>query len=112
MSREVLMATRRGGERAHLVAPALATLFLAFQAGGFFPGTVGLAAALLALALVARVTLAERPFEGWSLTLGVAAAALAGLAAWTLASAAWSDAPARALTEFDRVLLYLLLLSL
>ena len=30
------------------------------------------------------------------------------LAIWSLLSAAWSDAPARALFEFDRALLYLL----
>jgi O-antigen ligase len=66
----------------------------------------------LALALVLRITLARRPFEGWSPALALASCALAGFAVWTLASALWSDAPARALTEFDRALLYGLVLVL
>jgi hypothetical protein len=63
-------------------------------------------------ALVLRTTLARRPFGGWSLGLAVASGALAGFAVWILASSAWSHAPARAITEFDRSLLYLLVLSL
>ena len=59
-----------------------------------------------------RITLAQRPFEGWSPALALASGALAGLAVWTLASALWSDAPARALSEFDRTLLYALVLVL
>ena len=66
--------------------------------------------AVLCLLLVAHVTLAERPFAGWSSALAVMAAALALFAVWTLLSGDWSDAPARALVEFDRALLYLLVL--
>ena len=66
----------------------------------------------LALVLVGRITLARRPFEGWSPALALVSGALAGLAVWTLASAVWSDAPARALAEFDRTLLYGLVLVL
>jgi hypothetical protein len=64
------------------------------------------------LLLVGRVTIAEKPFEGWSAALALSSGALAGLAVWTLASALWSDAPARALSEFDRTLLYGLVLVL
>ena len=67
-----------------------------------------MAAALVCVLLICGSHRATRPFEGWSPALGVAAGALAAFAAWTLASAAWSDSPARALVEFDRVLLYLL----
>jgi hypothetical protein len=67
---------------------------------------------VLAVALVLRVTLAPRPFEGWSSALALASGALAGFAVWTLASALWSDAPARAMSEFDRTLLYTLVLVL
>ena len=56
--------------------------------------------------------MASRPFDGWSPALALASGALALLAIWTLASAAWSDAPVRALTEFDRTLLYALVLVL
>ncbi|MDA0171282.1 O-antigen ligase family protein [Solirubrobacter taibaiensis] len=44
--------------------------------------------------------------------MALASGALALLAIWTLASATWSDAPARALAEFDRTLLYALVLVL
>jgi len=64
------------------------------------------------LVLVGRITLASKPFEGWSSALALGSGALAGLAVWTLASAVWSDAPARALAEFDRTLLYGLVLVL
>jgi hypothetical protein len=66
----------------------------------------------LAVVLVGRITLTEKPFEGWSSALALGSGALAGLAVWTLASAVWSDAPARALAEFDRTLLYGLVLVL
>ena len=94
-----------------LALPAALTLALAFLAGGFFAGTVGLTAGLLCLLLVARLTLAERPFAGWSASLAVTAGVLALFCAWTLGSVAWSDAPARALVEFDRALLYVLVLA-
>ena len=42
----------------------------------------------------------------------MALAAFAGFAAWTLASSIWSDAPARALLEYDRTLLYGALLAI
>ena len=95
-----------------LTLPGLATAWLGFRAGGFFPGQVGLVGLVLALVLVGRITLARRPFEGWSPALALASGALGLLAVWTLASATWSDAAARALSEFDRTLLYGLVLVL
>jgi hypothetical protein len=97
---------------ARLTLPGLATAWLAFRAGGFFPGQVGLVGTILCLALVGRITLARRPFEGFSPALALGFGALAGFAVWILASAAWSHAPARALAEFDRALLYALVLVL
>ena len=91
--------------------PAGLTLALAFRAGGFFPATVGLAAGLLCLLLVVRATLAERPFAGWSAPLALTAGVLALFSIWTLASSGWSNSPARAMIEFDRALLYLLVLA-
>jgi hypothetical protein len=70
---------------------------------------VALAAALV---LVVRITVARRPFSGWSPSLALASGALAGFAVWILASAAWSDAPARAVAECDRAVLYGLVLIL
>jgi hypothetical protein len=93
---------------ARLVVAGALTAWFAFRAGGFFAGPVGLGAAALAVALLLQSTLARRPFAGWSPTATVVAVAGVGLACWVLLSAGWSDAPARALLEFDRVLLYLL----
>jgi O-Antigen ligase len=93
-----------------LVLPAALTVVLAFLAGGFFPTTTGLAAGALCLLLVGRLTLVDRPFAGWSGALGLAAGALALFAAWILLSSGWSNSPARALPEFNRGLLYLLVL--
>ena len=95
-----------------LTLPGIVTAWLGFRAGGYFAGQVGLVALTLALALVVRITVAERPFEGFSPALALAFGALAGLAVWTLASALWSNAPARALAEFDRTLLYAMVLVL
>src|SRR3954451_11797683 len=98
--------------RAHLAIPGLLTALFCFRAGGFFPLWTGIGAVALGLALVVRVTLADRPFAGWSPAATVTALGGAGLASWALVSAAWSHAPERALTEFDRALLYTLLVVL
>ncbi|HEX2071111.1 MAG TPA: O-antigen ligase family protein [Thermoleophilaceae bacterium] len=92
--------------------PGLLTAYTAFQAGGYFAGTPALLAVVVGLALVARITLAERPFEGLGGGLAVAAGALGLYCAWILLSATWSDAPARGLIDFDRALFYWLLLVL
>ena len=86
------------------------TAYLGFEQGGFFAGATGAAAFLVAIALVLRITLADDPLAGFGAGAVLAGAALAGLAIWTLLSQSWSDAPARALLEFNRVLLYLMVL--
>ena len=91
-----------------VLAPGALIVALGFSAGGFFPGVVALGAIGLGLALVLRLTLAEQPFAGLSVAYVGGAAALALFALWTLISASWSDAPARAMIEYDRALLYLL----
>ena len=111
-ARGVARAVPALGMRWQLALPAVLTLALAFRAGGFFLGTTALLAVLLAVALVGRVTLGRSPFAGWSPALAGAAGALGLLAAWTLLSALWSDAPFRALSEFDRTLAYTLALCL
>jgi hypothetical protein len=98
--------------RWHVTVPGLATAWLGFRAGGFFPGTVGLVALVLALTVVARITTTREPFSGFSPALALASGALALFAVWILASAGWSDAPARALSECDRAVLYGLVLIL
>jgi hypothetical protein len=102
--------TWSGAGRALVVC--VLTVALGFRAGGFYAGVTALAALVLALGLALRVLVAGRPFAGWSGGLALASGALALYAAWTLASVAWSHAPARALVEFDRALMYLLVLVL
>ena len=98
---------------APFTAPAGAmalVIWLAFNAGGFFPGTVGYAAIGVGLVVLVWLTTADHPFASASGPLAVAVGALTLYAVWTLMSAGWSDATSRALIEFDRSLLYLLVL--
>ena len=95
-----------------VLLPGALVVYLSFNAGGFFPGTTASVALVLLLIVAARAVFAERPFAGFSPALGVAVGALALYALWTLLSGTWSDAPGRALVEFDRVLLYLTALLL
>jgi O-antigen ligase len=92
--------------------PGAVTVYLAFNAGGYFAGEPAAAATVLLVVLAGRFMLADEPAAGLSRALLVCAAALALFALWTLISSTWSDAPARALVEFDRVLLYLVALVL
>lgn len=87
-------------------------LVLGFSTGGYFAGGVALAAFVALLLLLVRLVGAADPLAG--LTPGglVAAVALAGLCAWTVASGAWSSSQSRSLAELDRVLGYTALLVL
>ena len=89
-----------------LLTPGIFTAYFAISSGGFFPDTVAIAALVLALLVITRTSVATRPFAGLGLRAGVPGAALVLLAGWVLASGRWSDAPGRALIEFDRALLY------
>jgi len=102
----------RAFEAVTVALPGALTVYLSFNAGGYFPGTTALVALVLAVGLALRAVLVPRPFAGAGWPLAIAGGAVALFAAWVLASAAWSHAPARALVEFERVLLYLLLLLL
>src|SRR3954454_9414495 len=94
-----------------LLLPAL-TLYVGFNAGGYFAGTTAWAACALAVALALRVALTGAPLAGPSMPLAVAGAVLALFAGWTLLSGDWSGNYGRSLIEFDRALLYLLVLLL
>jgi hypothetical protein len=95
-----------------LLLPGIATVYFSFNSGGFFPGTQAFGATCIALVLIIRTLLAERPFEGFGPRLRIATAGLGLYAIWILASQHWSHAPGRALLAFDRALLYLLILLL
>ena len=90
--------------------PGACVLLLAFQAGGFFPGSWAALGFVAAVVLALRIVLVERPFAGFSAWSGVAAGALALFGIWILLSSGWSHAPGRALVEFGRLLTYLLIL--
>ena len=92
--------------------PGALTIYLGFDGGGYFPPATGVACVTLTLALVLRVTLADRPLAGFGLAAGVVTAAVGLFGVWSLVSTSWSDAPARAVAEFDRTLLYMLMLAL
>ncbi|HEX2231969.1 MAG TPA: O-antigen ligase family protein, partial [Thermoleophilaceae bacterium] len=95
-----------------LAAPAASTVYLAFNAGGYFVDGTAAVAVALALLLVLRVTLEERPLGRPSAFAAVAILCLTGFAVWTLISGLWSDSWGRAIAEFSRVLTYLLALVL
>jgi hypothetical protein len=95
-----------------LALPGALTLFLAFNSGGIFEVTTAFAALLVLVVAAIAIAVAPRPLAGLS-RLGILACGLLALfALWTLLSAQWSDASARALVGFDRALLYLAVLAL
>jgi O-antigen ligase/polysaccharide polymerase Wzy-like membrane protein len=92
--------------------PGGMVVYFSFNAGGFFPSSVGFVALLVIQMLVLRVLVANQPFAGFTPRLAIVATVFCGFAAWTLLSQTWSDTQGRALIEFDRALLYLALLIL
>ncbi len=90
---------------------AMMTIYLGFNAGGFFPGATATVVLAVCLLMVLGVMLVSRPFESFTPALLVPLALVAAFAIWTLVSAAWSGASGRALLEFDRALLYLLVFA-
>src|SRR4051812_17883406 len=103
---------RRLAAAALTLLPGVLNLFFGFNGGGYFPGSVGFAALVVSQMIAVRVLVADDPFAGFSRPLAVVAGLLTLYAGWTLASSLWSDAHDRALIEFDRTLLYVLLLVL
>src|SRR3954451_23520837 len=103
---------RRVAAAALALLPGILIVFFGFNGGGFFAGSVGFAALLVSQLIVVRVLVADEPFAGFTRPLAAVALLMALFTGWTLASGLWSDAQDRALIEFDRALLYLLLLVL
>jgi|GEM_PF-6397231 len=105
----------RGAEIGILVLPALPaalSVYFAFNSGGLFELTTAFGAVLvLAVAVIALAT-SSRPLAALAPRGLLAAGLLALFGAWTLRAGGWSDAGARALASFDRVLLYLAILAL
>jgi hypothetical protein len=95
-----------------MLLPGALVVFMGFNAGGYFPAAPAVASIVLAQVLLVRIVCARHPFEGLAPVTLVAIAALGLYAVLTLASALWSHSLSRALIEFDRACLYLLLLIL
>ncbi len=95
-----------------MLLPGALIVFLGFNAGGYFPGTPAVAALVLTQILLVRIVQARHPFEGLAPMTLVAIGALACYAVLTLVSGLWSHSISRALIEFDRAWLYLLVLVL
>ena len=78
--------TRRTATAALLCAPALLVVFFSFSSGGFFPDSVALGTLMVAVVLVVRLAIAERPLAAFGPAALVPLVGLAGLAAWALLS--------------------------
>jgi O-antigen ligase len=92
--------------------PGALVALLGLQAGGFFPQSYASVASALAVILAIVVTVVRRPTGGLTAPAAVGLGALALLALWMLLSSQWSHAPGRALVEYVRTLLYVLVLAL
>jgi O-antigen ligase len=95
-----------------MLLPGALVVLMGFNAGGYFPAAPAAAAIVLAQILLVRIVRSRDPFDGLAPGALVAIAALGMFAALTLASALWSHSAGRALIEFDRACLYLLVLVL
>jgi O-antigen ligase len=99
-------------EHLWMLVPGVLVLFLGFDAGGYFAGTAGLAAAGLAVLTAVRLLTARRPLSGLGPTGWTAVGGGAALAVLTLLSAIWSHSFSRALLAFDLVVIYVALVML
>ena len=90
--------------------PSVLAAYLAFRAGGYYPEVYSGVVLFLATALGLSAVASRLPLADLSSPVAVAAIALALLVVWTWSSAAWSDAPWRAVFEWQRTALYLLAL--
>ncbi len=95
-----------------MLLPGALIVFTGFNAGGYFPATPAILAIVLLQILLVRIVQARHPFEGLTLSTLLALGALAAYALMTLLSTLWSHASGRALIEFDRAWMYLLVLLL
>lgn len=86
-------------------------LALAWDNGGYFPASYTRAGAV-AFGLLALVLAVRPPHYTISTQALFGIAALAGLAAWTGLSAAWSESPNGALDDFQRTLAYVAVFGL
>jgi O-antigen ligase len=104
--------TSRLAVTALMLLPGALIVFTGFNAGGYFPATPAIAAIVLTQILLVRIVRSRHPLQGLAPATLVAIAALGLYTLMTLVSALWSHSSGRALIEFDRAWLYLLVLIL
>ncbi len=92
--------------------PGALTVYFAFNSGGMFEVTTAFGALVVLVTMLVGATVARKPLAGLTPRGLLACGSLALFALWTLLSARWSHATGRALVAFDRVLLYLAILTL
>jgi hypothetical protein len=95
-----------------LILPGALVVYLAFNSGGFFAVTTAVAALAALAAVTVRLVAAPKPLGGFTGAGALACGSLALFAIWTLASDGWSSGGAGPLLAFDRILLYLAVLTL
>jgi tetratricopeptide (TPR) repeat protein len=91
---------------------AVLTVYLSFNAGGFFPGATAYATVGVAILVVIGIMVLHEPLTSSPPALLAAIGAICAFAALTLLSGSWSHSWSRAVLEFDRALLYALVLVL
>jgi O-Antigen ligase len=91
---------------------AVLTVYLSFNAGGFFPGATAYATVGVAVLVVIGIMLLHEPLTNSPPALLAAIGAICAFAVLTLLSGSWSHSWSRAVLEFDRALLYSLVLVL
>jgi hypothetical protein len=107
-----VVGARRLGAGLSCSIPALLTLYLSFNSGGYFAASQGVVLAALAACVAIRVLVVRAPFAGFTRSSLIMLGALAVYALWSLASSDWSHAPARALLGFSLTAVYLLAAAL
>ena len=105
-------ASRTSRATASLALVPVGVLFALALPNGSAASVFGAVAVVVSLGLAAGVAVSRRPSLLPTASMGLAVAAFAALAAWTLASALWSDSPGRALPDATRTALYVVLLVL
>lgn len=95
-----------------LALPGALTVYFAFNSGGMFEVTTAFGALVVLVAMALGAAVAPQPLAGLTLRGLLACCSLALFALWTLLSVRWSHATGRGLAAFDRVLLYLAILTL
>jgi hypothetical protein len=96
---------------ASALSPAALVGWMSFANGGNPSGVAGAAAVALAIILAGRLLVAPETVHRPSGAVLVALAALAALAGWTLVSMLWSGAEDRAVRDFCRTVLYVVLVA-